>query len=183
MLPEKWTADSFGSIWFKCNIFLYTAYFSTNLIMWLYKRWTNECEINEVLFTRQINCDTCTGRKNTHCDNQYCFFNTFGNIKSLIDGAQHSLYICMNIFTSVELGEVVLRAHERGVSVKISANHSTAFATGSQLSMLHTSGKFLFPIVFVRLDYILRVKLTCHRFLRKTFVKFLEGRYNSMRMK
>lgn len=180
MIPEKWTTDNIASIWFKWNIFLYTAYFGPSLIMRLYKYWRNECEINEVLFTRQINCSMCASRRNTHCDNQYCFYYTLGKIKSLIDGAQHSLYICMNIFTSVELGAVVLHAHERGVSVKIGANYSTAFATGSQLAMLHASGKYCVPHFFILLCYILRIILTCNRF---TFAKFLEAQYNSMRMK
>lgn len=85
--------------------------------------------------------DCCKQNDNPNCDNEYCYYYIFRRMKSLIDGAQHSVYICMNIFTSASLGEVVLRAHERGVLVKIIANYSTAYATGSQITMLNANGK------------------------------------------
>lgn len=136
-MTEK-TINNLSWMLLKFNVLMTTTYFGIDIVKWLYRLYANRIkrnEVNEVLFMRQ--CDVCMPPKNTDCDIKYCFNNTFREMKSFIDGAQHSLYICMNVFTSTQLSEVVLRAHERGVSVKVMANYSTAYATGSQLSMLH----------------------------------------------
>lgn len=139
---------------FKYNLLLAGTYFGIDIVKWLYKHYArrrNKNEVNDVLFMRQIDCNCAGLRERRHnCDNRYCYNYTFREIKSLINGAQHSLYICMNIFTSEDLGEVVLRAHERGVSVKLIVNTGTDHATGSQVTMLHTNGKFVSKIVWLK---------------------------------
>lgn len=140
-MTEKWTVNNLPWFLLKFNVLMTGTYFGIDIVMWLYKLYANRIkrnEVNEVLFMRQ--CDVCKPPKSTVCDTQYCFNYTFREMQSFIDGARHSLYICMNVFTSIHLGEAVLRARERGVSVKIIANYSTAHATGSQLQMLHQNG-------------------------------------------
>lgn len=141
MIVEKLSVNNLSWFLFKCNILIAVTYAGLNLYE-RYVNWTKKRGIHEVLFTRQIDCKHCVTRKRPDCDNQHCYSYTLRKMKSLIDGAQHSLYICLNVFTSVELGEVVLHAHRRGVSVKIIGNNTTDFASGSQLLMLHENGEF-----------------------------------------
>ncbi|XP_037045463.1 mitochondrial cardiolipin hydrolase-like [Bradysia coprophila] len=134
-MMEKLTVNNLSSHLFKYNALLVGTVF----LMWLYKQHANRkkhSEIDELLFMKRTDC--C--KRENNCDNEHCYNYVFQRMKSLIDGAQYSVYVCMNIFTSASLGEVVLRAHQRGVLVKIIANYSTEYASGSQITMLHING-------------------------------------------
>ncbi|KAJ6641872.1 Mitochondrial cardiolipin hydrolase [Pseudolycoriella hygida] len=118
------------------------TYFGIDIVKWLHNLYKKrDEELNEVIFMRQKQCTMCARhRRNVNCTNEHCYNYTAKNMKAFIDSAQHSLYIAVNVFTSVDLGKVVLNAHRRGVSVKILGNNGTAYLTGSQLSMLHENG-------------------------------------------
>lgn len=148
-ITENRTVSNLTWLLFKYNVFMIGTYFCIDIAKWLHKVYVdrkNSNEINEVLFTKEIDCQHCNICKYPRligcndCDQKYCFYYTLSKMKSVIDGAQHTLYICMNVFTSNNLSELVLNAHLRGVSVKIIANYSTAYATGSQLIMLQQNG-------------------------------------------
>lgn len=139
IMADKWTVNRLSGFFFKLNVLLTGVYFGIDVVMWLYNRMKRS-DVNKVLFLRPIHCDVCQHRKNNDCNNRYCYNYISRTMTSYINGARHSLYICMNVFTSTDLSEVVLRAHERGVAVKVIGNYSTAHATGSQLSMLHRNG-------------------------------------------
>lgn len=138
-MMEKLIVNNLSSNLFKYNVLLAGSLF----FMWLYKQHSNrkkQSEIDEMLFIKHTDC--CTRENNNNCDNEYCQYYVLRRMKSLIDSAQHSVYVCMNIFTSPSLGAVVLQAHERGVSVKIVGNYSTEYSSGSQITMLHANGRF-----------------------------------------
>lgn len=135
--------DSFAWNLFKINIIGVSLYCGLCIVPWLQKKcvnWTKRNDINEAIFTKYVSCDVCSKRNGTLCETQYCYNYTLRKMKALIDGAQHSIFICMNIFTNPDLGEFVLDAHRRGVLVKIIVNGSTLDASGSQIRMLHSNG-------------------------------------------
>lgn len=139
-LIEKWTKNVL-----KLNVLLVGVYYGIDIILWLRKIYLKRLKttgINEVLFTSDQICNVCTQKTNTNCSKVYCYNYTVQKMKSFINGARRSIYICMNVFTSQDLGRTILKAHERGVSVKIIANQSTAWATGSQVKELHANGLF-----------------------------------------
>lgn len=132
--------------WWKLNAFLFSVYGSMQIILWLRKYYTKRAkqnQINEALFTSDRPCKDCDRQRNINCTNQYCYSYIISKLLSFINGARHSIYICMNIFTSQDLGEAILQAYKRGVSVKIITNETTAYATGSQIKTLHSNGLFL----------------------------------------
>lgn len=154
---EKWNLNNFSSFLFKCNLISVGFYCSLHAAVWLHERyikWSKRNAIEDAIFTGYEECKKCYFQKSSNCNNQYCYNYTLKKVKSLIDGAKHSLYICMNIFTSTDMSSLVLDAHKRGVEVKIIANESTSHATGSQLPMLHRSGKcgstsLLIEVIFI----------------------------------
>ncbi len=159
-MTENWFVNNFSWLFNKYNATLLGLWIGIETIPWWCKQYANikkRNEINEVIFTQHKKCPDCTPKSgNNYCSNKYCYNYTLRQMKSFIDGAQHSLYITMNVFTNSDLGEMVLRAHERGISVKIVANESTAYASGSQIEKLHRSGGF--PLSFNDLMIDMTVK-------------------------
>lgn len=130
--------------WFRTNLALLGVYVGIEIISRLYLgvyEWnanrSKRNGITEALFTSD---KICNCENNLNCQEEYCYYYTVRLMASFINGAQYSIHICMNIFTSEDLARVVLEAHQRGVKVRIIANRSTAYATGSQMVMLHEHG-------------------------------------------
>lgn len=109
------------------------------------KRWRKilvKDEVNEVLYTNdqtQI-CTASHKSNNVACKNRSCYIRNIARIVKCIDSAKASIDFSMYIFTAAEPAEAVLRAHRRGVRVRVICDESMAFASGSQAVAFHNAG-------------------------------------------
>lgn len=99
-------------------------------------------DINEVIFSNSRSA-CCTDKRNSNCTSTYCMAKHIGRIVEIINAAQQSISLYMYMFTLKELSVAIIRAHERGVYVRVIAEQSMAYSSGSQMRYLSDAGKFL----------------------------------------
>lgn len=99
-------------------------------------------DINEVLFTNNLSTKcSLTHEKDYVCSNSFCFIRNSTRIVQLIDSSSKSISICMYIFTFPDIGEALLRAKNRGVTVRMIGCESMAYSTASVMTKLSKNSK------------------------------------------
>lgn len=81
-------------------------------------------------------------RNRTVCGDR-CAYKHILLVVSRIDLARHSVSLCMYIVTCGEIYEALLRAHQRGVRVRVVTDAAMAGVQGTKLSYLQNKGKLL----------------------------------------
>lgn len=98
-------------------------------------------EFNEVIFSN-TRSSCCTVQKDSNCTSKYCMVKHIDRMVEIINAAQQSISLCMYMFTVKELSIAIIKAHERGVYVRVIAESSMAFSSGSQMRYLSDAGEF-----------------------------------------
>uniref|UniRef100_A0A336KH12 Mitochondrial cardiolipin hydrolase n=1 Tax=Culicoides sonorensis TaxID=179676 RepID=A0A336KH12_CULSO len=110
------------------------------------KRLKNEQEIMEVIFTHD-KCEEERTKNINYLEISQINFTprNLKRIKAYIDGAQKTIDAAVYLFNVKELGSAVIRAHERGVTVRVIGCSSMQGATGTQFADLNRAG---IPVLF-----------------------------------
>lgn len=98
-------------------------------------------QISEVLFTN--NRSSCCLRPNPNCKNPYCMDILLDHIVKHIDEAKSIMCIAIYIFTCKKLFDAVLRAHKRGVVIRMIVEKSMYHSTESKVRQLENAGRSL----------------------------------------
>ena len=102
--------------------------------------------IHEVIFSNHYS-GCCTIRSKSElsqCKNAYCIKKNVSKMIEYIDSAKSSILLCMYIFTCQELADAIINAHERGIKIRVIAEETMAYSTGSQLSRMSIKSKLIF---------------------------------------
>lgn len=100
-------------------------------------------EICEVVFTNPSSKCCFAKRKDQACPNAYCMKKAAGRIIHYIDSAKSSICLAMNIFTYTPFLDALVRAHKRGIIVRVVFDGTMSGQTGSNRRKLAEHGKYL----------------------------------------
>lgn len=106
-----------------------------------YRQSSSHKEICELLFTNP-SASCCLGQKaRANCANPYCIKKNSAKIIRHIEAAKHSISLAMLIFTYRQFMEALIRAHKRGVTVRVITDRGMEHSTGSTIKQLSDNGK------------------------------------------
>lgn len=90
--------------------------------------------IMEILFFTEdsVSCRMHLGA-NECCDKLDCSVANLKKLTNYLHRANHTIHVCMYLFTSQILGNAILQAHKRGVVVKVIADASVNMSDHSQV--------------------------------------------------
>lgn len=134
----------------QSGLIIFGGFVGSEIIYQIYKRirksYEKRVEINQVLITNNLSSTCMISEAHVindtkNCDNPYCYKRNYETVIRIIDSAQHSINICMFIFTMVEIANAVIRAYERGVNVKVYIDEKMSFSSGSQIQNFIMKGK------------------------------------------
>lgn len=124
----------------KYGLFTFGAAISSELLYRLYRYllYERKTNVSEALFTS--NESGCCQTYDSKCKNPYCSEVLFNRIVQHIDQAKSIICLAVYIFTSKKLYEAILRAHKRGVVVRIIIEKSMYHSTESKARDLEYAG-------------------------------------------
>lgn len=95
--------------------------------------------VNEVMFFR---CYVCNHHLNKHnkCNISECVYNHILRMKSYITDAKNSLDICLYLITMGDMTTEIVRAHQRGVRVRIITDAAMSVSSGSKIETFRKNG-------------------------------------------
>lgn len=117
---------------------------------WLFNRYVknkkavDKDQILDVIFTNdQTESDTINGVHYLELSNLKNFTpRNLARIMEIINSAKHTIDAAVYLFNVKELGEAMIKAHQRGVTVRVLGCKSMAGATGTQFPEMRSAGKF-----------------------------------------
>lgn len=128
----------------KYGLYAIGGVISSELLFRLYRYllYERKIKICEVLFTN--NKSNCCQAFNPECKNPHCTELIFSRIIQHIDQAKHIVCLAIYIFTSRKLADAILRAHKRGVTVRIIVEKSMYHSTESKVRDLEYEGSYFY---------------------------------------
>lgn len=93
-------------------------------------------------------CNMNNFRRTLNCTSEYCVSKLLLKIVSKIEEATKSIDIAVFTFTNEELAHQIIKAHERGIAVRVIVDKSVyeKRSSHSQISQLINAGKLMYHV-------------------------------------